>query len=744
MKMQSGGIFLNQFQSERYELAKERITAIEAELTGGDTIAPQFSAFFLSCAKWLVLLLQEREYIESGAQAAAGIEELQVHNHLLYEEILPEHYGCSYANPAYAANQLGEEYGPLCAALFYELRSALPFVYEGAEERVLPRLELFLEIYGAFAEQYDEYKKQCEERESCAEKKCMEDSEAGSVSDASGVSGAENQTAYMIPQYPPYRFIKGKIYSYLSDYAEEESAYEIGQKLAGENDFAGGVLGQWQEDDLRYLYYFGEYIGENELGAARHLLSLPQQTVDRMADTYTEGYRIGFIVTGKDLSAKKRVGVIWRLGFERMVKKAAANFAVQGLSCTYFREVPTLFRMLRSGKSGYAGGDANPQYLYDHREDLALFLDDTLVNRRLEALENVYQEKKAQTVLFAGPAVIETFGEKPFSPVNTSARPAFNNVQQKWIAGWQTKASLLYNEAVIGKNRSFTIIAFPVPEIAAEGGNFGEIFDAVVEINTLDYEKYRRIQATLIDALDQARTVRVRGQKGNRTDMTVVLYQLTDPEHQTIFENCVADVNIPVGEVFTSPVLEGTKGTLHVSEVFLNGLQFRDLELTFEEGRVVDYRCGNFEDPSQGRRYIEDNILFHHDRLPIGEFAIGTNTTAYAAARKYHIADRLPILIAEKTGPHFAVGDTCYSYEEDNKQYNPDGKEIVAKENSVSRLRLTNPGKAYFGCHTDITIPYEELGEVTAVCADGREIPLIREGRFVLPGTEELNEALGD
>ncbi len=705
------------FQSERYQLSRERIAAIEAELTEQDTIEPQFSAFFLSCAKWLMLLIRERDFIESGAQAAADLEELQAHNHRLYEEILPTHYDESYANPAYAAAQLGEEYGPLCAALLYELRSALPFVYEGAEERVLPRLELFLEIYGAFAEQYDEYKKQC-----------------GKETDAFTGSG--------VPTCPPYRFIKGKIYSYLSDYAEEESAYEIGQKLAGESDFAGEILRQWQEDDLRYLYYFGEYIGENELGAAGHLLHLPQETIDKMTDTYTEGYRIGFIVTGKDLSAKKRVGVIWRLGFERMVKKAAANFAGQGLSCTYFREVPTLFRMLRAGKSGYAGGDVNPQYLYDHREDLALFLDDTLVNRRLEALENVYQEKRPQTVLFAGPAVIETFGEKPFSPVNTPARPAFNAVQQKWIAGWQTKASLLYNEAVIGKNRSFTIIAFPVPEIASEGENYGEIFDAVVEINTLDYEKYRRIQAALIDALDQARRVRVRGQKGNRTDMTVALYELTDPAHQTIFENCVADVNIPVGEVFTSPVLEGTHGTLHVSEVFLNGLQFRDLELIFKEGRVTDYRCGNFEDPAEGRRYIEDNILFHHDRLPIGEFAIGTNTTAYAAARKYHMADRLPILIAEKTGPHFAVGDTCYSYEEDNKQYNPDGKEIVAKENSVSRLRLTNPGKAYFGCHTDITIPYEELGEVTAVCADGREIPLIREGRFVLPGTEELNEPL--
>ena len=61
--------------------------------------------------------------------------------------------------------------------------------------------------------------------------------------------------------------------------------------------------------------------------------------------------------------------------------------------------------------------------------------------------------------------------------------------------------------------------------------------------------------------------------------------------------------------------------------------------------------------------------------------------------------------IAEKTGPHFAVGDTCYSHEEDNISYNPDGKAIVARENEVSALRKTDMEKAYFGCHTDITIP---------------------------------------
>ena len=53
-----------------------------------------------------------------------------------------------------------------------------------------------------------------------------------------------------------------------------------------------------------------------------------------------------------------------------------------------------------------------------------------------------------------------------------------------------------------------------------------------------------------------------------------MLHPLADPAKETIFENCVADVNIPVGEVFTSPVLEGTEGTLFVSKVFLHGLPY--------------------------------------------------------------------------------------------------------------------------------------------------------------------------
>ena len=214
------------------------------------------------------------------------------------------------------------------------------------------------------------------------------------------------------------------------------------------------------------------------------------------------------------------------------------------------------------------------------------------------------------------------------------------------------------------------------------------------------------------------------------------MHEMGNPSKETNFENCLADVNIPVGEVFTSPKLTGTNGVLHVGEVYLNDLKFVDLEITFKDGMISEYTCKNFETEKENKAFIKENLLYNRDTLPMGEFAIGTNTTAYVMAKKYDILYQLPILIVEKMGPHFAVGDTCYSHCEETEVHNPDGKEIVAKYNECSK-----EGE-YFQCHTDITIPYEELDSICAITLGGDEILLIKDGKFVLFGTETLNEPL--
>ena len=54
---------------------------------------------------------------------------------------------------------------------------------------------------------------------------------------------------------------------------------------------------------------------------AAYLNSLSQEKIDKMADTFSEGYRIGFVNTGKDLSKKSVVNIYYAMGFERIVKK---------------------------------------------------------------------------------------------------------------------------------------------------------------------------------------------------------------------------------------------------------------------------------------------------------------------------------------------------------------------------------------------------------------------------------------
>ena len=589
---------------------------------------------------------------------------------------------------------LGEEYGKILSFLYTEMRGEIAYVFERKQLYLTICNELFIEMYNCF-------------------------------------EGEE----------PSYESLKEIVYWYASDYADVFMADRIVDQIDWEKDFATRIIMDSNLEDLRYLYSYGEYVSENERRTAEHMNELPEETICKMADTYTEGYRMCFVNGRKDLSKKGSVNVRYTLGFERVVRKAIANFEKMGLKPVIYRAGVSVLTKRKHFKTGYYGAIANKQYEYDHGADAGLFLDKKFVERKLDVLKNTYEKHKELAGKMAGPAVMEVFGEAPFAPESKKNAVHLTEKQEQLELLYDNKSGQITNEYIKGEERGFTIIAYPVPEIAE---NYEEIFDEVIRINTLDAGLYERVQQTIIDALDQGEYVHILGKGANKTDLKVQLHKLQNPEKETIFENCVADANIPVGEVFTSPVLEGTEGTLYVSKVYLNELQYRDLEITFKDGKIQDYTCSNFDEEEENKKYIHANILYNHETLPLGEFAIGTNTTAYVVAKRYGIEDKMPILIAEKMGPHFAVGDTCYSWSEDNQIYNPNGKEIVAKDNSVSILRKEDLSKAYFQCHTDITIPYEELEEISVIKPDGEKIVILKDTRFVLEGTEMLNEPLAE
>ncbi len=640
----------------------------------------KFLKFAFAIADKILFLAELEKTVTPNYYKENTIEDLQKTNSELFAELVEENYAFSYANPEFSVDEFGLELGQILSAFYSNVRGLIGTAFS--------HKIYVLEIYvRKFVELYELLKNKNSDADQY--KKIYR-----SIIDASTI---DNTRINLMESYS----------SELSKYSDFIMTADL--------------------SDLRYLYQFGSNITENEIKTAEFLLKYPDEKIKKLADSMVQAYIRSFTLSKKDLSKKKTVTIMHNIGQELIVRELIKQFEEKGLKSIINNPFTT---------------SANRQYQYDHRFDNALFFDEKYIAKTIETNKLAYEELKEIISEHSGPVYFDKFGESPFTPKQKKSCLKLNDEQQKLNQKFRIEFSQIREKYSPRKEGSFCIIAFPVPEI---GENFEAIFEETSEINMIDSIHYEEIQQYLIDELDKADYVHVTGKDGNKTDIKVKMQELKDPSTQTNFENCGATVNIPVGEAFTSPKLTGTNGILHVKEIYLNDLRYENLELEFVDGYVKNYTCTNFADEDDNRSFIEENLLFPHKTLPLGEFAIGTNTLAYVMSQKYNILPIMPILIVEKMGPHFAIGDTCYSWEEDYPVFNPiDGKEIVARENEKSALRKTDIQNAYTNCHTDITIPYDELGAIVAITKDGKKIEILHDGRFAVKGTEELNVPLDE
>ena len=220
---------------ERYDLAMERIAQIPSE----ERIAEPFRDYFAVLAHFAgqieeLARLQLREELEGYS-----LEELKAFNHVLYEDVLPEHYEESYANPAYAVEKLGEELGTILSAFYAQFREAIVFAYECRLTDITILAETLIEIYNLFEE---------------------------------GV--------------PHEKAVRDVLYWFFSDYTDVTLTYRIREQLDPSLSFARDIIMDSDLSDLRYLYRFGEYISDAELKIAGFLNTLPEETIEKMASTY--------------------------------------------------------------------------------------------------------------------------------------------------------------------------------------------------------------------------------------------------------------------------------------------------------------------------------------------------------------------------------------------------------------------------------------------------------------------------
>ncbi len=598
----------------------------------------------------------------------------------LNKELRPSNYKNSFLDPDYSAKIFGEKTGKYIYTVYSYFRQYKKFAFEHKIYQMEKYNRMFLEMY-------------------------------------SRIGTGKKLT---------WNYLKDLIIRYEKRFDPDETVYFYKEMFGRDFTHYREIVLNSSPKDLRYLYRYNVNITANEIRTAEFLRNYSKQKLDKLAKQIAKAYAQGFINTGKDISKKSSVLIRFSAGQEELIKRL-----IFFLNKDYG---------LLSIVGAPSSTPVNKQVPHDLKFTNAVYFDSGYAEKRLETIETSMMRVQDDLEAYSGIILVESFGEKPFSPESKKTAWSLSADQQKEYQSFMNKNQQLRQKFIPRAETSFCIIAFPSPEI---GNNFEQIFEDILEVNMLESSKYEKIQKNIIDVMDMSDSIHIKGKNGNLTDITVKNQKLKDPKKHTNYCNCGADVNIPVGEVFTSPQLNGTNGTLHIKETFLNGLKFKELTINFKDGFISGYSCSNFKTKKENEKFIKENLIFPHKTLPIGEFAIGTNTLAYTVAQKYKILDVLPVLIIEKMGPHFAIGDTCFSHEEDKAVYNPiDNKQITARDNEMTLNRKTDHSKAYTGVHTDITLPYEDIEFITGLTSDGRKHDIIRNGRFIVKGTEELNTPL--
>ena len=228
----------NREYEERHDLAVGRLRGIVAE----DTVPEKYLVYFQDVTIFLLEMENVRRKIESGEWERYSVKEMQSINEILYSDVMDDRYEISFANPAYACGQFGKEMGQLLSFLYAEMRSGIPYAFENRTDYLTILFELFIEVYNFFE---------------CA--------------------GRENQE-------PETDGIREIIYWYASDYCDVFLADRILEQINPEYSFAAEIIENADLDSDEYLYRFGEYVSENELGTAHHLRTLPEETIRKMAD----------------------------------------------------------------------------------------------------------------------------------------------------------------------------------------------------------------------------------------------------------------------------------------------------------------------------------------------------------------------------------------------------------------------------------------------------------------------------
>lgn len=183
----------------------------------------------------------------------------------------------------------------------------------------------------------------------------------------------------------------------------------------------------------------------------------------------------------------------------------------------------------------------------------------------------------------------------------------------------EMQSTLLW-EPVHGKIRvnktKWVILRYPNDSMAQMAEMSTEDFEKYYyDVCTVDYKKMSKSMDPLVKLMEKTDKVQI---KGPGTDLTFSIKGIPAIK-------CDGEKNIPDGEVYTAPVKDSVNGVIHYNTPSpYDGFVFKDMELTFENGKIVKAVSNDSErsnaifDTDEGARYV-------------GEFSFGLNPQIHDA-----------------------------------------------------------------------------------------------------------------
>ncbi|MGG3887791.1 aminopeptidase [Metabacillus fastidiosus] len=160
------------------------------------------------------------------------------------------------------------------------------------------------------------------------------------------------------------------------------------------------------------------------------------------------------------------------------------------------------------------------------------------------------------------------------------------------------------------KHTKWVVLRYPNPSMAQLSKMSTEAFeDFYFNVCTMDYQKMSKAMDPLVELMNRTDKVRITGKD---TDLTFSIKNIPAIK-------CDGIMNIPDGEIYTSPVLESVNGVISYNTPSpYNGFIFENVKLRFENGKIIEATANDSErinkifNTDEGARYV-------------GEFAIGVN-----------------------------------------------------------------------------------------------------------------------